>query len=158
MKKLPYRLALLLLGSLSGLHAYEGRSLIERARPVKLASDPTRARARFETLLRRAQNGESLAPADLGELDLGQLRLLRNTSYARHGYVFRTSDLRALFGATSWYRADPAYRESRLTPSDAGNIGLTRERERAFLAGIGGETLRDFELRSRAHAWQAVHQ
>jgi hypothetical protein len=82
---------------------------------------------------------------------------LRNTSYARHGYVFRASDLRATFRAKPWYREDPSYAETRLTPQDADNIRHVQDRERRLLASAGGEALRDFELRSRARAYEAIH-
>src|SRR5262249_14871826 len=139
------------------VHSYEGRASLLRARPAKIVKDPAAARARFEALLRRAQSGDALARRDLDDLDLGQLRLLRNTSYARHGYAFRASDLQAFFSATAWYHADAGYRETRLTQKDSDNIALVQERERTLLASVGGEALRDFELRSRARAWQTVH-
>jgi hypothetical protein len=138
------------------VHSYEGRALLLRARPS--VKDPALSRARLEALLRRAQSGDPIGQADLDPLDLAQLRLLRNTSYARHGYVFRASDLQSFFAAKPWYRADPSYQEARLTRNDADNIAVTKERERRLLASVGGEALRDFELRSRAHAWQAAHQ
>lgn len=41
---------------------------------------------------------------DLGSSDL---RLLRNTLFAFQGYMFRSQDLRAFFGAQYWYSPDP---------------------------------------------------
>lgn len=140
------------------VHSYEGRAQLLAARPSPTAQDPATARARLESSLRHALAGEPLASAELAALDLGALRLVRNTSYARHGYVFRASDLQAAFAAKPWYRADPGYREASLTSEDARNIARVQERERTLLAGIGGEALRDFELRSRALSWKAAHQ
>jgi Ca-activated chloride channel family protein len=140
------------------VHSYEGRAQLLAARPSNAAKDPVAARTRFESSLQRARNGELLPAGDLDALDLGELRLLRNTSYARHGYVFRASDLQAAFASKPWYRANPGYREANLSSQDSHNIALVQERERTLLAGIGGEALRDFELRSRALSWKAAHQ
>jgi hypothetical protein len=139
------------------VHSYEGRASLLSARPAA-APDPKQAKARLDALLALVHGGRQLAPNDLAGLDLGQLRLLRNGAYARHGYVFRTADLRAAFRAMDWYKPDPGYAEARLTADDSRNIQLIQGRERTMLAGIGGEALRDFELRSRANAWQALHQ
>ena len=138
------------------VHSYEGRAQLLGARPAK-RQDPATASAQLEKLLQRTQKGEPLASVDVETLDLGQLRFLRNTTYARHGYVFRSSDLQAFFAAKPWYRANPSYQEKQLTPTDAGTIALIQARERGLLASVGGDVLRDFELRSRARAWQAVH-
>ena len=41
--------------------------------------------------------------ADLRGCDLGQLRVLRNSIYARHGRLFQDANLRSYFNAQSWY-------------------------------------------------------
>ena len=40
---------------------------------------------------------------DISPLSISELRVLRNAFAARQGYCFMSSDLRGIFGATSWY-------------------------------------------------------
>lgn len=40
---------------------------------------------------------------DLIGMDSGELRIMRNWIYARHGYIFKSKDLRDYFGGFSWY-------------------------------------------------------
>ena len=40
---------------------------------------------------------------DISKLSLSELRVLRNAVSARKGYVLMSSDLRSIFGSTSWY-------------------------------------------------------
>jgi hypothetical protein len=86
-----------------------------------------------------------------------QLRLLRNGSYARHGYPFRSADLQTYFSTRPDYRPDPGYTDDRLTANDRANIGLAKQRERDLVAIAGGE-VRDFQLRSQAGAYRVLHQ
>src|SRR6185369_13916370 len=135
------------------VHSFEGRAAIMTAAPLAHTAQKT-----FEALLAEAQAGRRVDDGALAGLDLGQLRILRNTTYARHGYGFRASDLRSAFAEKPWYHADPAYDESRLSAQDRANIDRVKSHERTLLASTGGEALRDFELRSQANAWQALHQ
>ena len=75
--------------------------------------------------------------------------------YARHGYAFKSSDLRAYFAQQAWYRVDAGYRPSALTAADTANVQRIKAREQA-LVWAGGEGVRDFELRSRARAHRAL--
>jgi hypothetical protein len=137
------------------VHSYEaGAQLRSALSPAKSVAKA--ARPQLEPLFARAQRGEPLAEHDLAGLDLRNLRLLRNTVYARHGYEFRAADLQAAFHSKPWYRMDPGYQESRLSAQDLSNIDLVKQRERALLASVAGDAVRDFELRSRAAAWRAT--
>ena len=40
---------------------------------------------------------------DISRLNMGELRVLRNSFYARNGYPFRDAFLRGVFQCTSWY-------------------------------------------------------
>jgi hypothetical protein len=57
------------------------------------------------------------------------LRILRNTIYARRGRVFQSPHLAEYFVATSWYVPDPTFTEKRLTALDQTNIRLVRSVE-----------------------------
>ena len=54
-----------------------------------------------------AQSTRSLSAADLGSCDCGQLELLRNEIFARHGRKFKRQDLRDYFESQQWYKSDP---------------------------------------------------
>jgi hypothetical protein len=71
--------------------------------------------------------------------------------------VFRSSDLDAYFRGKPWYRPDPRVGVGTLSEDDLAAIRLIQDREHALVARVSGEALRDFELRSRARAWEAVH-
>ncbi len=40
---------------------------------------------------------------DIAYMDGGQIRVLKNSIYARHGYIFQDSRLRNYFRSQSWY-------------------------------------------------------
>jgi len=47
-----------------------------------------------------------------------QYRLLRNLVYARHGYIFKSEDLKAIFNQFSWYKPNPDFKESDLSKEE----------------------------------------
>lgn len=48
-------------------------------------------------------SAQLLTSEDLENLRKGDLRIIRNTIYARHGYSFKNRPLRVFFDAQSWY-------------------------------------------------------
>jgi hypothetical protein len=70
-----------------------------------------------------------LRPAEVRQLSLRDLRLLRNTIYARRGRRFKSTILQDHFGGMSWYHVDPAYTDARLTQTDQRNIALIKSVE-----------------------------
>lgn len=65
----------------------------------------------------------------LSDLSRRDLRILRNTVYARHGRQFKSRLLQAYFDNMSWYQPDPAFTEKRLTKVDVTNIRLIKSVE-----------------------------
>ena len=65
----------------------------------------------------------------LDNLSRRDLRLLRNTIYARRGRPFRSDVLTDYFDGMAWYRADEGYTDARLTAVDKTNIRLVRSVE-----------------------------
>jgi hypothetical protein len=57
------------------------------------------------------------------------LRILRNTVYARRGRAFKSQLLAEYFSRMEWYQPDAAYTDSRLTEIDQRNIKLIRSVE-----------------------------
>lgn len=45
-----------------------------------------------------------LTPSELAGLSKSDLRIMRNTIYARHGYIFKSDDLTEYFSNFSWYK------------------------------------------------------
>jgi hypothetical protein len=78
-----------------------------------------------------------IRPEELMSLSVGELELMRNEIYARHGWIFRRPDLRNYFESQPWYRArsDNAYYSNRqveaeLTPIERRNLQIIISRER----------------------------
>ncbi len=69
-------------------------------------------------------------PEELAPLTSQQLRLLRNSIYARHGRYFKSEDLQRYFSQFDWYQP---YREeigqNDLSPTELHNVELIRSYE-----------------------------
>jgi hypothetical protein len=63
------------------------------------------------------------------KLDKKELRLLRNTIYAKHGYKFNSPDLQRHFSQFSWYNGTKMNVEAELTELDKENIRLIQKIE-----------------------------
>jgi len=66
---------------------------------------------------------------ELSDLSRRDLRILRNTVYARRGREFRSDVLQDWFGGMDWYKGDASYSDARLTAVDKKNIRLIRSVE-----------------------------
>ena len=60
----------------------------------------------------------TLHDADLAVLTKEELRILRNTVYAKYGLIFQSKDLTAHFSRFSWYKAQNRNVDNRLTAAD----------------------------------------
>jgi hypothetical protein len=84
-------------------------------------------------------SGRLIQPAELAPLSLGELELMRNEIYARHGWIFRRPDLRNYFESQPWYRpkSDNAFYSNRqveaeLSPVERSNLQIIVSRENAL--------------------------
>jgi hypothetical protein len=73
---------------------------------------------------------EQLQASQLENLSRRDLRILRNTIFARHGRPFKSELLTQHFEATLWYLADASYRDSRLSGIDLRNLSLIQSVEK----------------------------
>ncbi len=80
-----------------------------------------------------------LTPAQLRQLSLRDLRLLRNTIYARRGRAFKSQILRDHFSGMSWYKVDANYSDKLLTANDTRNIALIKSIENEFGGPLSDE-------------------
>ncbi len=83
-----------------------------------------------------------LSVTDLRQLSLRDLRILRNTIYARRGRPFKSKVLQQYFEHMPWYKPDKAYTDARLTANDKRNIDLIRSVEEEF-----GGALKDADFK-----------
>ncbi len=72
---------------------------------------------------------EQLTATQIDKLSRRDLRLLRNTIFARHGRAFESEVLIWYFGTKSWYEVNPAYDDSMITAVDKRNISLIQSQE-----------------------------
>jgi hypothetical protein len=70
-----------------------------------------------------------LTQAQIADLSRRDLRLARNTIFARYGRSFKSPILQDWFSQKTWYAVDPKYSDSRLTDVDKANIELLQARE-----------------------------
>lgn len=73
-------------------------------------------------------NSRKLTNADLSKLSSNDLRIARNEIYARHGLVFKSSDLTIYFTSKSWYSPNPAYNGA-LNEVETYNLNLIKSME-----------------------------
>jgi len=73
---------------------------------------------------------ERLATADdLAGKSQSELRIMRNTIYAMHGYIFKTADMKEHFGNLSWYQARKNDVSSELSSIERKNVMLIQRYE-----------------------------
>jgi hypothetical protein len=60
----------------------------------------------------------------LNDFTASQLKLIRNEIYARHGYAFKTDELRSYFAAQDWYRAVDTAGEGQLSDLERLNVQI----------------------------------
>jgi hypothetical protein len=70
-----------------------------------------------------------LTAAQISDLSRRDLRLARNTIFARYGRAFQSPILQDWFSQKAWYAVDPKYSDSRLTAVDKANLALLQARE-----------------------------
>lgn len=68
-----------------------------------------------------------LTKAELTRYTVSDLRLIRNEIFARHGYIFKSENLRELFSKKSWY--EPNTRKISLSLIERENVQLIKEIE-----------------------------
>lgn len=66
---------------------------------------------------------------ELSTLSRRDLRILRNTVYARRGRAFDSKVVKSYFEGAAWYKPDLAYSDARLNEMDRKNIAIIRSVE-----------------------------
>ena len=65
----------------------------------------------------------------LSNLSRRDLRILRNTIYARHGRQFKSKLLQEYFDTMEWYKPNPSFSDKQLTRTDTTNVRLIKSVE-----------------------------
>jgi hypothetical protein len=87
-----------------------------------------------------AQSLDHLLPVgELRKLSLRDLRMLRNSIYARRGRPFKSPIVRAHFRGMKWYEENSAYTDKLLSQTDVRNVRLIRSVEEEFGGALGDE-------------------
>lgn len=82
---------------------------------------------RCEYIVRR--NDDLVSPADLEKLSKADLRILRNTIFAKYGHKFSSPDLTQYFSEKYWYTPSTTNAESKFTIYDKRNVEIIRQVE-----------------------------
>jgi hypothetical protein len=70
---------------------------------------------------------------DLSRMDKKELRIARNTVYAKHGRTFRSEDLVKYFNSRFWYKSNPEYSDKMLSQEDLDIIKIIQCWEKSNL-------------------------
>lgn len=73
-----------------------------------------------------------LSVDDLSTLSKRDLRILRNTIYARRGRAFESKVVRGYFETATWYRPRADYNDGMLTEIDEKNVAIVRSVEQSL--------------------------
>ena len=75
-------------------------------------------------------SSKALKEADVENLKPGELRVMRNEIYARHGYSFKLADMREHFDALDWYMPNAVDVTTKLTATEKANAALLKRYEK----------------------------
>ena len=70
-----------------------------------------------------------LTEKDIAGLSKEELRIIRNEIYARHGYIFKTDDMKAYFSKQSWYKACKSDVSAELSSIENQNVQFLKAHE-----------------------------
>ena len=82
------------------------------------------AKSQYEQLLESDLRYNVLRDSALYSLTPRELTYLRNSVYARHGYVFKSNELNQYFKQFSWYHPDPSVTSSVLNETEQANVNM----------------------------------
>jgi hypothetical protein len=101
----------------------------------------------FEKLAATDFAAKKLTRAQLKELSLWELEMLRGIVFGRHGRVFRNRDIQQYLREQPWYRPNQSFSNSSLNETERVNLDLIREAEAAQHETIQPGDLRWWQTR-----------
>ena len=72
---------------------------------------------------------QAVAKAQLKDLELWDLKMLRGVVFGRHGRIFKDRDIQQYLKEQAWYKPDPNFSNSMLNQTERANLDLIRELE-----------------------------
>ena len=83
---------------------------------------------------------QQLKENDLIDMSLSELKIMRNEIFARHGYIFKTPEMRAYFSQQDWYQKTPKLNNNKkirslLDPIEKSNVELIQAVEEKIKSG-----------------------
>ena len=69
---------------------------------------------------------QTIVPADLGGLEIYDLKLVRGIVFGKHGRVFKDPDIRRFLESRTWYKADSNFQNSSLSDTERANLDVIR--------------------------------
>ena len=69
---------------------------------------------------------QTIVPADLGGLEIYDLKLVRGIVFGKHGRVFKDPDIRRFLESRNWYKADSNFQNSSLNDTERANLDVIR--------------------------------
>jgi hypothetical protein len=70
--------------------------------------------------------GQSMSAADIGKLEIYDLKLVRGIVFGKHGRIFKDPDIRRFLESRSWYKADPDFSNAKLNDTERKNLDVIR--------------------------------
>lgn len=71
-----------------------------------------------------------LTSADLENKSLNELKIMRNEIFARHGYIFKTDDMKKYFSSQAWYTPKHSDVSNLLNKIEIENVNIIKNHER----------------------------
>ena|GEM_PF-1239988 len=122
-------------------------------------ASPTPAVAASDAMQRAEQKilaDKILTASDLAGLSTVQLRILRNTVFARYGRVFQSPELQAYFQSRPWYRPRTDFNENMLTSNDRANAEFLKTIEEGGVPANVDTAAVAKEIGNTLNAWAAA--
>jgi hypothetical protein len=69
---------------------------------------------------------QTITPADLGGLEIYDLKLVRGIVFGKHGRVFKDPDIRRFLESRTWFKADSNFQNSSLNDTERANLDVIR--------------------------------
>lgn len=95
-------------------------------------STETTYQSHYDRLLNMDLGTRYLNKSDLSGLTSRELTYLRNSIYAKHGYVFKSDELDRYFSQFSWYHRDYSVTDDILNSTERANTKLIREYQKEY--------------------------
>lgn len=95
-------------------------------------STETTYQSHYDRLLNMDLGSRNLNKSDLSGLTSRELTYLRNSIYAKHGYVFKSDELDRYFSQFSWYHRDYSVTDDILNSTERANTKLIREYQKEY--------------------------